>query len=98
MSRNNRLLSLSLSLLLIVVATVPAEAVKVILEKETALDEDGQPEGFRDFSSRTLEALRFDTIAEYGYFIAGEVAEADLASFSTRRRGTPAALRDPPGL
>ncbi len=74
------LLCLFLALMFITVAPA-AEAVKIILEKTMAFTDEGEPDGFEEISRRTLEALHFETIAVYGYYLAGEVAESDLASF-----------------
>jgi hypothetical protein len=65
MRRIHRLLSLSLSLIAVVVATAPAEAVKVILERQMNISAEGEFLGYLDFDQRVLNALMFETIAEY---------------------------------
>ena len=61
----------------------PAEAVKVTLDKPPRFSASGELIGFEDFDPQLLVALGVASVMDYGTYLVGEVAEADLAPFQT---------------
>jgi len=67
--------------LLSVLAALPAEGAKVLIDKEMLFSPDGHLTGHRDIGGEELEALHASLIADYDTFLAVEVAEGDLPAF-----------------
>ncbi|RLE20118.1 MAG: hypothetical protein DRJ65_18890 [Acidobacteria bacterium] len=68
---------------LMIVASVPAEAVKILLDKPMLFSEEGDFVGHQSIEREVLDSMRFVTIAAYSTFLAGEVQEEDLVDFYT---------------
>ena len=73
--------ALCVSLSLICLGGLSAEAAKVTLEKQEIFSDDGELLGFRDFTAAELDSLGVDAIADYPAFLAGEVDDGDVAAF-----------------
>ena len=68
---------------LMIVASFPAEAVKILLDKPMLFSEEGDFVGRQSLKPEVLGSMGFVTIATYPTFLAGEVQEEDLADFYT---------------
>jgi hypothetical protein len=63
--------------------SIPAEAVKILIDKPMVFSDDGDFVGYQGFEPEVLESMGFVTIATYPTFLAGEVQEEALDIFLT---------------
>ena len=64
----------------------PLQAAKVLLHKPMTFTDGGSFVGHQAFDDSVIETLSFTPTADYPTFVAGEVAEVDLAEFEATAR------------